>query len=510
MNIQTLKGTKSDKQYQDINFFRRGGMGEIYSSLDNESGLKKAIKIVPVGNDEEYALLKSEFEIAESLKHQNIADTEYFGEFEQSGVKYIYSVMPFFEKGSLRDLLASQTSNLEIKTAIKYFIELAEGLDAAHKKVIHRDLKPENILIGNNSELKLCDFGLAKLIDVKTRTRTFKGSGTLPYMAPECWVFDSNTTSMDIYSLGIIFYEMLTLKLPFDGRNENEFRDKHLYESLPNLSNSRVDIPIRLIEVINKMTNKRQNERYSSVSEIVRILNEISYSTAQSNDANIDSLLKKANQKISVTEQAELKRKQEQELIDNELKFIDFSKKTIFEKFNQRIHVLNQSLEREKIRINGNQNNFTVSFMNKSFSTSYFSNADIPNMIKKRKEAILQHQQRQYGMVMQSPPPTFIEKDNVLLIGKVVLYNGRYGQEPWGYNLVLRRANQQDLYGEWWVVYFNDSAFSNKSNEHYAIDIPDFYQEYEFGRGNVMHTRTMELSTFESKVVDSLIGKILE
>ena len=148
--------------------------------------------------------------------------------------------------------------------------------------------------------------------------------------------------------------------------------------------------------------------------------------------------------------------------------------------------------------------------MNKSFSTSYFSNADIPNMLKKRKEEILQHQQRQYGMVMQSPPPTYIEKDNVLLIGKVVMYNGRYGQEPWGYNLILRRANQQDLYGEWWVVWFNDSAFSNKSNEHYAIDIPDFYQEYEFGRGNVMHIRTMELNTFESKVVDSLIGKILE
>ena len=511
MNIKALKGETTDRQYQKIQFFRKGGMGEIYSAIDTVSGIKKAIKIVPIENDDELALLKSEFEIAKELKHENIIDTEFIDEFIHSGVKYIYCVMPFYDKGSLRELLNKQSEKLSLSESLKLMIDLAEGLAYAHKKVIHRDLKPENILLDSNSTLRICDFGLAKLIDVKTRTRTFKGSGTLPYMAPECWVYDSNTPLMDIYSLGIIFYEILTLEMPFIGRSENEFRDKHLYESLPNISNKRVDVPIRLVELINKMTNKRQIERYSSMDEVVNILKAISQKAEEKKDSNINTLLNKANQKITATKQAELKRKQEQELIDSNLKFLDFSKKQIFEKFNQRIQELNQDLEREKLRINGNFNDFTVSFLTKSFSVSYFSNADIPNMLKKRKEEILQHQQRQYGMVMMSPQPTFIEKDNVVLIGKAVLFSkGSYNLEPWGYNLVLRRANQQDLYGEWWVVWFSDSALSGGRNNHYALDIPAFYQEYEFGRGNVMHVRTMELKMFEFEGVDILIEKILE
>ena len=205
MNLKSLKGPISDSQYQEINFFRKGGMGEIYSTIDLEAGIKKAIKIVPIQNDEEYGLLKTEFDISMSLRHKNVIKTEFFHEFQEAGVKYIYCVMPFYENGSLREFFLKQKEKLSIKESLKLLIEISEGLEYAHSKVIHRDLKPENILIGDNSELQICDFGLAKLIDAKTRTRTFKGSGTLPYMAPECWVFDSNTISMDIYSLGIIF-----------------------------------------------------------------------------------------------------------------------------------------------------------------------------------------------------------------------------------------------------------------------------------------------------------------
>ena len=223
MNIKSLKGPKSDNQYQEIDFFKKGGMGEIYTATDFENKVSKAIKVVSIENNDEHKLLVSEFMIATSLNHANIVSTEYFDEFEVKGVKYIYCVMPFNKSGNLRDFLKSQTKIIDLRKSINLMIDLAYGLEEAHKQVIHRDLKPENILLDENGKLQICDFGLAKLIDAKTRTRTFKGSGTLPYMAPECWMYDSNTKCMDIYSLGIIFFEILTLQLPFRGNTEQEF-----------------------------------------------------------------------------------------------------------------------------------------------------------------------------------------------------------------------------------------------------------------------------------------------
>jgi len=512
MHIESLKGQDSDTQYQNLNFYRKGGMGEIYSSIDSATNLKKAIKIVPIENGGEYQLLQTEFDISIALKHKNIIDTEYFNEFNSAGVRYIYSVMPFYENGSLRDFLKKQTNLLSISDSLKSLRELAGGLEYAHKKAIHRDLKPENILIGEDLSLQICDFGLAKLIDAKTRTRSFKGSGTLPYMAPECWMFDSNTAAMDIYSLGIIFYEILTLKMPYIGKTEQEFRDKHLYESLPNISNIRVDLPVRLIEVISKMTNKRRQERYSSMTEIVKALDEISQKVDEKNDSKMDSLLNKANEKISTSQQAELKKQKEQELIDTELKFIEFSKKSLFEIFSNRIEELNKSLERTKIYVNKNSSSFSARFMNKGFSISFYPNADISNMLQLRKKAIAQNQVRQYGFVMQSAPPTFIEKDNIVLIGKMSLDNTSTRSESWGYNLILRKSNPEDLYGEWWVVWFDDSAMIAKRSldYHYPVRIPEFYQEYEFGRGNVMHIRSMGMNTLAEEGIDKMIEKILE
>jgi hypothetical protein len=277
-------------------------------------------------------------------------------------------------------------------------------------------------------------------------------------------------------------------------------------------SNKRVDIPIRLVEVISKMTNKRGQERYSSMGEIVAVLKEISEKAEEKKDSKIDSLLNKANQKISASEQAKLIRQKEQEAIDTELKFIEFSKKSIFELFNNRIIELNKSLEREKITINGNSSDFRVGFMGKNFSLSYYPNSDILDMLKKRKDAILQHQKRQYGFVMQAPQATYIEKDNVLLIGQISLNNSSYNSFSWGYNLLLRRASPQDLYGEWWLIWFDDSAMINKRplDYHYPLNIPEFYQEYEHGRGNVMHVRSMGMNTLENEGVDTLIEKILD
>lgn len=511
MNIKTLKGPKNDNQYTEIDFFRKGGMGEIYTAKDTINNTKKAIKVVPIENDEEYKLLVSEFEVATSLNHKNIISTEYFNEFNSKNVKYIYCVMPFNSNGSLRDFLLSKNEIIDLKDSINLMIDLANGLETAHKKVVHRDLKPENILLDQNGNLQICDFGLAKLIDVKTRTKSFKGFGTLPYMAPECWMFDSNTQAMDIYSLGIIFYEILTLQKPYTGKTEQEFRDKHLYEPLPNISNVRVDLPVRLIEMISKMTNKRPSDRYSSMSDISNILEQLTEKLEEKSESKIDSLLHKANQKISATQKKDLERLKEKEKIDSELKFLEFSTNSLFDKFNNRVNELNENLERTKIQVSRNSSQMTISFMGKSFTISFYPSSNIQQNIKNQKEASLQYQKKQHGFIMQAPQATHLEKDNVVLIGQMVLARNSSPMENMGYNLLLRKANQEDLYGEWWVVWFEDSGLSRNRplNLHYAIGLPEFYQEYEFGRMRVMHIRNMHMNTLEAEGVDQMLEKIL-
>ncbi|SCY17423.1 Serine/threonine protein kinase [Flavobacterium anhuiense] len=512
MNIQSLKGPKEDNQYIEIDFFRKGGMGEIYTANDANNNSKKAIKIVPIENDEEYKLLLSEFEVATSLSHKNIIQTEYFNEFKSKNVTYIYCVMPFNSNGSLRDFLKSKSDIIDLKVSLNLMIDLANGLESAHKKVIHRDLKPENILLDQNGNLQICDFGLAKLIDSKTRSKSFKGFGTLPYMAPECWMFDSNTKAMDIYSLGIIFYEILTLKQPYIGKTEQEFRDKHLYEPLPNISNIRVDLPVRLIEMISKMTNKRPSDRYSSMSDIINILEKLTEKLEEKSESKIDFLLQKANHKISATQKKELEIQKEKEKIDSEFKFLEYSTNSLLDKFSKRVNELNENLERAKIQVSRNSTQMTISFMGKSFTISFYPSSDIQQTLKNKKEASLKYQKNQFGFIRQAPQATYIEIDNIVLIGQMVLTQNPSHMKNMGYNLLLRKANQEDLYGEWWVVWFEDSALSRTRplNLHYAIGIPEFYEEYEYGRMRATHIRNMKMNTLESEGIDQMLEKILE
>lgn len=143
--------------------------------------------------------------------------------------------------------------------------------------------------------------------------------------------------------------------------------------------------------MIAKMTNKRPQDRYSSMSEIIKVLQDLDNSIGDSSENKIDLLLHKANQKISATQKEELDRRKEREKIDSEFKFIEFSIKSLFDKFNNRISEINKSLERTKIQISDNSNQMKVSFMGKSFTISFYPSSNIQETIKKEKEASLQY-----------------------------------------------------------------------------------------------------------------------
>lgn len=506
--INELKGLLAKNQYQQINFHKKGGMGEIYLATDIINKHQVAIKFIPIDSPEDMELLKNEAEISVRLQHENIVQTFFWDNIEIRGTNYFYIVMEYLPNGNLRDFIKKQNSNIAFGYLQTYMLQITSGLVYAHREIIHRDLKPENILIGNNNELKICDFGLAKYVDTKTRTKTFKGGGTMPYMAPECWLYESNTIAMDIYALAIIFFELITLKLPFNGKNENDFKEAHLFTSFPSLTKYRSDITIKIAEMISKMANKRPLERYTSAKQIIEILESINVEHSQ----NKDKLLEKAHNKIIESSSKDLQEQRETAIKQEKEKFISFTINDLFDSFIRRVEELNQDLQQNKIVVNRSHKSLHLKFVDKAINFSFFPYSDIQDYIKKRNDEIRKNQrQNNFGLLVGEIEKSEIEINNVTLIGKLVVVSNQ-SESNWGYNLVLQKESPNDLYGTWTLVYFNDHVLLNKYplDSHYTIDIPKFYQEYNWGMSNIMHSRTMGISNLTKEIIDEILLKLFE
>lgn len=511
MNTIVLKGNQGDGQYENLQFLTPGGMGDIYTAWDTFNSCKVAIKIIRIQHLADKQLLQEEFKIATNLTHSNIIKTFYYDEFSDNTGEYFYSVMEFSDKGSLRKLLENSSRLIPLETCLSYFYDLLKGLQEAHKYIIHRDLKPENILIGTDGSLKICDFGIAKYVDMLTRTKTYKGYGTSPYISPECWLFDVNTNQMDIYSLGIVFFEILTSQLPFKGPTDKDFKDQHLFSNLPMMSAIRSDIPVVLSDIIRKMTNKSVNDRYKNATEILDALDRWREAT-KNTTLDIQNVLQSAHNKLNITTANELKAQKEKEEYEERQQILNFSIDQLFNQFSQVADTINTSLQSEKIQYkkfpfsNPFANTFRLHFFNGTLTVSFY-NADINQYIKERREQHKDFQIRNYGFVMQEIHPDYIEIDNVTLIGKATL-NFNHKEKYAGFNLVLLKANQEDIYGNWWVCKFIDTQiFANVPNDYYyAIDTPDFYKEYNYGRGRIMHVRHMGFSLLQSEDIVNLIS----
>ena len=511
MRVENIKGPDQENQYIDLEFKHKGGMGEIYLAKDVFNNKTVAIKIIPIENSDEKKLFESEMSIAIKLKHPNIIPTYYKSTFNHDGIDYLYCVMDYYTEGNFRKVIANNKSSGElipIDTCLKYFIDMCKALEYAHKSIIHRDLKPENMLL-SNGEILLCDFGLAKIVNTKTRSNSFKGAGTYPYMAPECWTFDSNSFEMDIYSLGIIFFEVLTLNRPFNGANYDEFKEKHLYDQLPEMSNYRHDVPVALNELILAMTSKRKTDRKIYATEIKNKLVELTIKDNSADNDNMDRLLKLAQSRISEKEKVELDISREEKNTDEKRKQLNFSIKELYSQINNEVSKLNKKLQREKINLYETNNNYTLSFMESELHLSMYNEYSILQYLDDRKKAFHKQVTNEIGMRMQRYRDPYLFSDNVVLIGKIVVNSSRY--RNYGYNLLLR--NDNDNYGKWWAVSFSDNSYFPKGqlNATYPIDLPHFFEEYEFGRTRTraMHTRIMDMRYFDKNIIEDLLEKVL-
>ena len=261
------KGQKISDRYQIIKSIGEGGMANVYMAYDTILDRNVAVKILrgDLATDEKFVRrFQREALAASSLYNENIVEVYDVG--EDNGQYYI--VMEYIDGKHLKNLLKKR-GKLTVPETIDIMMQISSGLSVAHdQSLIHRDIKPQNIMILENGLVKITDFGIAMAMNSTQLTQTNSVMGSVHYLPPEQASGKGSSLQSDIYSMGILMYELLTGKLPYHGDNAVEIALKHLKEPLPSIREELPSIPQSVENIIIKATAKNPKNRYADAREM--------------------------------------------------------------------------------------------------------------------------------------------------------------------------------------------------------------------------------------------------
>ncbi|HZC12525.1 MAG TPA: protein kinase, partial [Thermoleophilaceae bacterium] len=261
----TLINTLFDGRYRILRKLGSGGMANVYLAEDEELGRRVAIKILNeryASDDSFNERFRREAKSAAALSHPNIVSI--YDRGEGDGRPYI--AMEVVEGRSLKELIL-QRGPLPIAEAVEYAKQILHAVRFAHRNgIIHRDIKPHNILLGAEDRLKVTDFGIARA-GASQMTEVGSIMGTAQYLSPEQARGAPVTAASDLYSVGIVLYEMLTGKTPFNGDTPIEIAMKHLNEAPRPPSELRPEVPPELDQIVLRALAKDPHERYQTAEE---------------------------------------------------------------------------------------------------------------------------------------------------------------------------------------------------------------------------------------------------
>ena len=253
--------------YKILEKLGEGGMGVVYKATDTKLNRSVALKMLPdrVQKDPDAkARFLQEAQAAAALNHPNICTI--FGVDEQEG--HLYMAMELVDGGSLHDTIPSLKGDL--RSSVTLAIQIGEALQEAHAKgIVHRDIKADNVMITSRGTAKVMDFGLAKLKGALKLTRSLSTVGTLGYMAPEQIQGGNVDPRSDIFSFGVLLFEMLTGRLPFRGEHEAAMMYSILNEMPENVQTYVPDASQDLLHILNRALEKDPEDRYQSIADMV-------------------------------------------------------------------------------------------------------------------------------------------------------------------------------------------------------------------------------------------------
>ncbi len=266
-----LIGKRISGRYKILEVIGGGGMANVYLARDMILEREVAMKVLrfDFSNDDEFIKrFRREAQSATSLAHPNIVSIYDVG--EEDGIYYI--VMEYVDGQTLKQYI-QQFAPIHPRKAVSIMVQIATAIQHAHdNQIIHRDIKPHNILIDHHGNVKVTDFGIAMALSATTITQTNSVLGSVHYLSPEQARGGLANKKSDIYSIGIVFFELLTGRLPFDGESAISIALKHLQSETPSPKRWNPDIPQSIENIILKSTAKDSFHRYDSVEEMEKDL----------------------------------------------------------------------------------------------------------------------------------------------------------------------------------------------------------------------------------------------
>ena len=270
----TVIGTLISERYRLEEKIGSGGMSSVYRAFDPMLERWVAIKLMhrDISNDpDQLERFRREARAVAQLNHPHVVTVIDAG--EDDGAPYI--VFEYVEGETLKERIR-RLGRLPVSEAVAYAIEIGRALESAHaNRLVHRDVKPQNVLIDRDGRAKVTDFGIARSLEAQGLTATGRVLGTTDYVSPEQALGHEVTGQSDIYSLGIVLYEMLTGETPFNADTQVAVAMKHVRDPLPDVQRRRPEISAALASVVERSTAKETQNRYPSVSQMVHDLEEV-------------------------------------------------------------------------------------------------------------------------------------------------------------------------------------------------------------------------------------------
>jgi eukaryotic-like serine/threonine-protein kinase len=463
-----------------------GAFGDVFKARGTTSGNLFAVKFPRLafpGTDEMIAFL-NEVRAAQEIQHPNVVRV-LFVETEASEFPP-YLVMEFVADGTLKSLLDAQRNSstlisqelLQTLTA-----DLVAGISAINSKMLHRDLKPDNILVDDGT-LKIGDFGLSKIVDAATRSRTFKGVQHLLYAAPETWNSETNSIQIDMYAMGIIFFEIAALEYPYDlpplGISDvNAIQSMHLFQVPKSLRQHRPDLPIEFHHVVSRLMEKPAQDRFANWSEVQEVLQkswEASVSDVSSIPGNsVASLLELTEQLHQDRTAKRLQKEKDAQILAEKHQLDQYQQRQLMERIRAEIRKYNEHSSLGQIR----------ELEGEIFILPY-GNAPNGNSI--------------HFTFFEVNPPLNLPSGQVRFAA--MLYDSGYPR----LNYLLSRSDEDDLYGSWVVCEARYNALVAAEKRLSPIE-PFGFHDHTI---HAIETSSRSMHVFEVEFTDEIEASLLK